>query len=438
MSDSWQAPRPAKGSSERSSAEGKERDEGESKEAVQQQRYEYQRPPSHIHPYMPPPTITQAPPYYGFPPAHGPLPPSQYLPPLANIPHIPPYPYPVAQPFRYPPPPEHYTSTQPQDPAYWEQHHQQMRMPQYPLHQPVAIGRGEYPFTAGAASAASGTLEAMADSAAAIGSVYSVPTALGATAPGLHMTQAVDTSSKRSRKNIQSRARAAQLRARIEEIKRKPEEERTEEESKTLKLYEGRREKKNERSRERAIEKKSEVERISAIPEDQRTEADNINLQIALKAKLRKNEGDRLRRERIKRMGLRSGAPVRSRGRPKKQPKEEESKTSELSSPVPPVMPHSETQLPSPSAFMSPGLMPSIGFPSPVTFPAAQQVSHPSDPTMVGLSWSQMHPPQRPSQVQQGQRRQGSETKTAEGLPPTADLDLIFEGKTEGGDEEEV
>ncbi len=65
----------------------------------------------------------------------------------------------------------------------------------------------------------------------------------------------VITSSKRTRKNVQSRARAAQLRSKIEEIKRKPEEEQTEDEIKTLKLFEGRREKK-ERSRERAVEKK--------------------------------------------------------------------------------------------------------------------------------------------------------------------------------------
>jgi hypothetical protein len=69
------------------------------------------------------------------------------------------------------------------------------------------------------------------------------------------------TSSKRTRKNVQSRARAAQLRSKIEEIKRKPEEEQTKDKIKTLKLFEGRREKK----------------------------------------KLQKNECDRLHRERIKR-----------------------------------------------------------------------------------------------------------------------------------------
>lgn len=437
MSDSWQTSRPAKGSSERGSAEGKERDEGETKEAAQHQRFEYQRPHAHIHPYMHPPSATQAPPYYGYPPGLATLPPTQYLPPLASIPQIPPYPYPVAQSFRYPPPPEHYTATQPQDQAYWGQHQQQLRMPQYPLHQPVAVGIGEYPFTAGAATAASGSLEVTADSAAAIGSAFAGPAALGATA-GFHMTQVVDTSSKRTRKNVQSRARAAQLRAKIEEIKTRPEEERTEEEIKTLKLFEGRREKKNERSRERAVEKKNEVERILAIPEDQRTEADNVSLQIALKAKLRKNEGDRLRRERIKRMGLKSGAPVRSRGRPKKQaPKEEDSKISEESSPTPP--PPGEAPLPSPGTFMSIGLMPR--FPSPVSFgveggrssrlsTSLQQGQAPSDPSLVGLPWSQAHLSQRPSLAQQSGLSQEA------GASRTVPSVLVFEGKTE--DEEDV
>jgi hypothetical protein len=439
MSDSWQTSRPVKGSSERGSAEGKERDEGETKDAAaQQQRFEYQRPPAHVHPYMHPPSAAQAPPYYGYPPGLATLPPTQYLPPLASIPQIPPYPYPVAQSFRYPPPPEHYAATQPQDQAYWGQHHhQQMRMPQYPLHQPpVAVGRGEYPFTAGAATAASGTLEVTADSAAAIGSAFAGPTAMGATA-GFHMTQAVDTSSKRTRKNVQSRARAAQLRSKIEEIKRKPEEERTEDEIKTLKLFEGRREKKNERSRGRAVEKKSEVERILAIPEDQRTEADNVSLQIALKAKLRKNEGDRLRRERIKRMGLKSGVPVRSRGRPKKQvPKEEDSKISEGSSPAPP--PPGEARLPSPGAFMSLGLMPTLGFPSPVSFAVEggrssrlstslqQQVQAPSDPSLLGLSWSQPHLSQRPFQAQQSRSSQQAGASR-----------MMFGGKPEEVEEQE-
>ena len=51
-------------------------------------------------------------------------------------------------------------------------------------------------------------------------------------------------------KKVQSRARAAQLRSKIEEIKRKPEEEQTEDEIKTLKLFEGRREKKKDPEKE--------------------------------------------------------------------------------------------------------------------------------------------------------------------------------------------
>lgn len=109
---------------------------------------------------------------------------------------------------------------------------------------------------------------------------------------------------RRSRKNTQSRSRAAKLRDRVSEIKDKPLEERTEEELHMIDLFENRRQRKNDRSRERAIEKKMEIDRILNKPERKRTKLEKQFLETALSAKQRKNEGDRLRRQRIKVMGL--------------------------------------------------------------------------------------------------------------------------------------
>jgi len=105
---------------------------------------------------------------------------------------------------------------------------------------------------------------------------------------------------RKSKKNAQSRARAAKLRDRIEQLQKRPESELTEEEKHTLATYEERRRRKNERSRERAIEKKNEIEKILDKPDKKRSKHEEDTLAIALNAKKRKNEGDRLRRERIK------------------------------------------------------------------------------------------------------------------------------------------
>lgn len=105
---------------------------------------------------------------------------------------------------------------------------------------------------------------------------------------------------KRARKNAQSRARAAKLRERIEEIEAKPEDERTQEEIDMYNGYQNRRSRKNDRSRQRAIEKKQECERILSKPENKRTPAENAYLDATMSAKAAKNEGDRLRRQRIK------------------------------------------------------------------------------------------------------------------------------------------
>lgn len=109
---------------------------------------------------------------------------------------------------------------------------------------------------------------------------------------------------RRSRKNAQSRARAAKLRHRITDIEHKPDETKTDEEQHVWSQFEQRRKRKNDRSRERALEKKEEIDRILAKPEKKRTKIERQFLETALNAKKRKNEGDRLRRQRLKELGL--------------------------------------------------------------------------------------------------------------------------------------
>lgn len=122
---------------------------------------------------------------------------------------------------------------------------------------------------------------------------------------------------RRARKNGQSRARAARQRERVAQIEQKPESERTPEEQHLFELHQMRRKKKNDRSRDRAVEKKEEIDRILAKPESSRTRIEKQFLEQALGAKKRKNEGDRLRRSRLKAMGMtgknvgRPGIPAR-------------------------------------------------------------------------------------------------------------------------------
>jgi len=120
--------------------------------------------------------------------------------------------------------------------------------------------------------------------------------------PRIPTTQ--DVLDRRARKNAQSRARAAKLRERIAIIEQKPDQERNEEERQIFAQYESRRKRKNDRSRERALEKKEEIDRILAKPEKKRSKIEKQFLDNALSAKKRKNEGDRLRRQRLKEMGL--------------------------------------------------------------------------------------------------------------------------------------
>lgn len=120
--------------------------------------------------------------------------------------------------------------------------------------------------------------------------------------PRIPTTQ--DVLDRRARKNAQSRARAAKLRDRIAHVEIKPNEVRSEEEETVFQQFENRRKRKNDRSRERAMEKKEEIDRILAKPEDKRTKIEKQFLDNALNSKKRKNEGDRLRRQRLKEMGL--------------------------------------------------------------------------------------------------------------------------------------
>jgi len=120
--------------------------------------------------------------------------------------------------------------------------------------------------------------------------------------PRIPTTQ--DVLDRRARKNAQSRARAAKLRDRIAIIEQKPDSDRNDEEMQIFAQYENRRKRKNDRSRERALEKKEEIDRILAKPEKKRTKIEKQFLDNALSAKKRKNEGDRLRRQRLKEMGL--------------------------------------------------------------------------------------------------------------------------------------
>lgn len=108
----------------------------------------------------------------------------------------------------------------------------------------------------------------------------------------------------KNRKNAQSRARAAKYRNEIARIQSKKETERTKEEQNTLEKFEVKRRKKNERSRQREIEKKEEIDRILQIAEGLRTSEETEFLDSALGQKRRKVEGDRLRRRRMKVLGL--------------------------------------------------------------------------------------------------------------------------------------
>lgn len=190
-----------------------------------------------------------------------------------------------------------------------------------------------------------------------------------------------DVLDRRSRKNAQSRARAAKLRERIAAIEQKPEVERTEEEKQLFAQYEGRRQRKNDRSRERALEKKEEIDRILAKPEKKRSKIEKQFLEGALSAKKRKNEGDRLRRQRLKELGLsakavglKPGISARGPMQPYRgMPPHPYGAMGEIPmSPMPPMGAQHPMQSPEgyAAATASPGMGPNVGYPSPQ--PASQ------------------------------------------------------------------
>jgi hypothetical protein len=244
---------------------------------------------------------------------------------------------------------------------------------------------------------------------------------------------------RRAKKNAQSRSRASRLRERIQEIKTKPESERTDDEQALVIQYESRRGRKNDRSRDRAIEKKSEIERILNKQERKRTTLEKQFLETALNAKQRKNEGDRLRRQRIK-----SSSKSGSRSYDSES-QDDRGDSRSHNDPHAPVLKHPSTisagsgfgsnmpEIPmSPlpthaghAAYQSPG-MPGIGFPSPPTtgargrsvktdeeeeevpVPFMPPSSQYEDARIDDLPGSQLHLPQRSTDVEQRQNPDGS------------------------------
>jgi hypothetical protein len=118
---------------------------------------------------------------------------------------------------------------------------------------------------------------------------------------------------RRARKNAQSRSRASKHRQRIVELERQQAGERTPEEQQLFETHQMRRQRKNDRSRDRALEKKEQIDKILGKAETKRARIEMQFLDTALGAKKRKNEGDRLRRNRLKDLGL---SPKGSIGKP--------------------------------------------------------------------------------------------------------------------------
>jgi hypothetical protein len=124
------------------------------------------------------------------------------------------------------------------------------------------------------------------------------------TADPASMDQATLERVRRERKNIQSRLRTARLRQQLDRIKFLPPEKWTAEEQRLISDSEKKRHKKNLRSRKRAVETKQEIDRILAIPEEERTAKDIAHYNLVMGQKKRKIEGDKLRRTRVKELGL--------------------------------------------------------------------------------------------------------------------------------------
>jgi hypothetical protein len=109
---------------------------------------------------------------------------------------------------------------------------------------------------------------------------------------------------RRLRKNDQARQRSAQTRQRLTEIEAKSEWERTEEEIELLRQDKERRDQKNSQSRQRALLKKEREANIINKPAHERTPDEQAWLDDYNAKRKRKHEGDRLRRQRIKELGI--------------------------------------------------------------------------------------------------------------------------------------
>ena len=336
-------------------------------------------------PYPPPPRGYEgAPPPYGMPPPHG-YPMYPYQPPM--YPHYPGYPPPM--PYGYPPP----------DPSMVGHGSPPGYPPRDGEHGPN-VGPYSAPASAASSPAAKRSRDAGPDRKPAARDSSNqpvsgedgkqddseeqegiVPGAVTARLktyikPRIPSTQ--DVLDRRSRKNAQSRARASKLRDRIIEIEKNSLNERNDEESEIFAQYEARRQRKNNRSRERALEKKEEIDRILSKPEKKRTKIEKAFLDNALGSKKRKNEGDRLRRHRLKELGLSTKGSGMKPGISARGPLPHKYHPHHMPphgypghmgdipmSPMPPMAGHHHG-MQSPGGFGSPGMMPpNMGYPSP-------------------------------------------------------------------------
>ena len=115
-----------------------------------------------------------------------------------------------------------------------------------------------------------------------------------------NMKNVTKGTSQKARKNARARARANRLKDEIEVIKRKPAEQRTQEEIEKMIKFEAQRNEKNRKLREKARAKKKAYLEISKKKETERTEEERKLVKSILHAKAKKGKDDRLRRIRQK------------------------------------------------------------------------------------------------------------------------------------------
>jgi hypothetical protein len=123
---------------------------------------------------------------------------------------------------------------------------------------------------------------------------------------------------RKVRKNAQSRVLSARCRNKLDAVMGKPVEQRTIKEAKLVEEHEMKRRRKNQSSQERVLERRQKIDRILNKPEEERKEEENSYLNLVLGQKKRKIEGDRLRRNRLKELGM--DANLKSPGIPARGP----------------------------------------------------------------------------------------------------------------------